>query len=271
VLHSLPGLSKDWKVDSRLFSQAEDARLAVYENLRARTVPLSPGGWRLVLDHAPRGERLPVASSLVTAGGAAPGPAGGVTVGEGGGAFSAGGRAGSAARDTATFFSVTIAVQPPERSDGDHQGGWIDKITGAVKTYMNKNTTEGLLVQSVAGECLTLRGAILYAEARDRHNLQQYLRTHLVIPGLPPGAGEGHVTYVSTGNEDARHAVYATLRREVAAGAAGAGEAGQPCPPPATMTRTLVVLDTVAAPPAPPAAAPPRVPPVALRGLLGEA
>jgi hypothetical protein len=185
VLKNLPGSPKDWKVESRLLSQAEDARLAVYESLRARTVPPSPGGWRLVLDIAPRGEQLPAASSLVTAGGAAPGPAGGVTVGGGDWAFSAGGRAGPAASNTATFFSVTIAVQPPERSDGDYQGGWIDKITNAVKTYLNKTTTESLLVQSVAGGCLTLRGAILYAEARDRHNLQQYLRTHLVNSGLP--------------------------------------------------------------------------------------
>ncbi len=67
-------------------------------------------------------------------------------------AFSAGGRAGLAASDIATFFSVKIAVKPAERRDG-HQGGWIDKITDAVKTYVNKTTTEGpsLLVQSVAG------------------------------------------------------------------------------------------------------------------------
>ncbi len=66
MLHSLPASSKNWKVDSRLFSQAEDARLTVYESLRARTVPLSPGGWRLVLDHAQRGEQPPAVSSLVT-------------------------------------------------------------------------------------------------------------------------------------------------------------------------------------------------------------
>ena len=183
MLHSLPGLSKDWKVDSRLFSQAEDARLAVYESLRARTVPPSRGGWRLVLDRAPGGERLPAASSLIAAGGAAPGPAGGVTVGEGGGAFSAGGRAGPAASDAATFFSVTITVKAPERRDGEHQ-----EITGAVKTYAAKNTTEGLLVQSVAGGCLTLRGAILFTEAHDRDNLQQYLRGLVLdLPPPPPG------------------------------------------------------------------------------------
>ena len=125
-------------------------------------MPPSRGGWRLVLDRAPGGERLPAASSLIAAGGAAPGPAGGVTVGEGGGAFSAGGRAGPAASDAATFFSVTITVKAPERRDGEHQ-----EITGAVKTYATKNTTEGLLVQSVAGGCLTLRGAILFTEARE--------------------------------------------------------------------------------------------------------
>ena len=145
VLQSLPGSPKDWTVASRVLGQAEDARLAVYESLRARTVPSSLGGWRLVLDRAPGGERLPAASSLITAGGAAPGPAGGVTVGGGGGAFPAGGRAGPAASDAATFFSVTIAVKPPERRDGEHQGGWIEEITGAVKTYTTKNTTEGLL------------------------------------------------------------------------------------------------------------------------------
>ena len=67
-------------------------------------------------------------------------------------------------------------MKPPERRDGEHQGGWIEKITGAVKTYATKNTTEGLLVQSVAGGCLTLRGAFLFAEARDRDSLQPYLR-----------------------------------------------------------------------------------------------
>ena len=82
VLKNLPGSPKDWTVVSRLLGQAEDARLAVYESLRARTVPPSRGGWRLVLDRAPGGERLPAASSLITgrftAGGAAPGAAGGV-------------------------------------------------------------------------------------------------------------------------------------------------------------------------------------------------
>ncbi len=206
MLQSLPESPKDWTVVSRLLGQAEDARLAVYESFRALTVPPSRGGWRMVLDRAPGGERLPVASSLITAGGAAPGPAGGGTVGGGGGAFSAGGPAGLAARDAATFFSVTIAMKPPERRDGDHQGGWIEKITGAVKTYVNKNATEGLLVQSVEGGCLTLRGAILYAEAHDRHSLQRNLRTRLVHHLLPPWASEGEVTCaVSTGSEDARH------------------------------------------------------------------
>jgi hypothetical protein len=56
VLRSLPGSPKDWKVDSKNFGQAEDARLAVYESLRAKGVPASPGGgWRLVLDSALRG------------------------------------------------------------------------------------------------------------------------------------------------------------------------------------------------------------------------
>ena len=155
VLQSLPGSTQDWKVDSKVRGQAEDARLAVYESLRGRTMPQSPGGWRLVLDRAPRGERLPACSLIAggsqAAAAAAPGPAGGVKVGGGCGAFSAGGRAGPAASDTATFFSVTIAVKPPERRDREHQGGWIEKITGAVKTYATKNTTEGLLVQSVAG------------------------------------------------------------------------------------------------------------------------
>jgi hypothetical protein len=202
-------------------------RLEVYESLRARAVPLLCGGWRLVLDRAPRGAQLP-ASFLITTGSAAPGPAGDVTVGGGCGAFSAGGLAGPAASDMATFFSVTIAVKPAERRDGD-QGGWIDEIKNAVKTYVNKTTTEGLLVQSVAGGCLTLRGAILFAEAHDRHNLQQYLRTRPVNSRLPLGAGEGEVTCaVSTGSKDARHAVYDTLRRMAAAGAAGQGKAGQP-------------------------------------------
>ena len=105
VLQSLPGSTQDWKVDSKVRGQAEDARLAVYESLRARTVPPSRGGWRLVLDRAPGGarERLPAASSLIAAGGAAPGPAGGVTVSARGDGVAAegGGRAGPAASDKA--------------------------------------------------------------------------------------------------------------------------------------------------------------------------
>jgi hypothetical protein len=130
----------------------------------------------------------------------------------------------------ATFFSVTIAVKPPERRDGD-QGGWIDKITAAVSTYMSRNAEEGLLVQSIAGGCLTLRGAILFAEAHDRHNLQIYLRTRQVNPGLPSGTRDGDVTVaVSTCIEDAQHTVYKTLRR-TAAGSAGQWEGWQPAQP----------------------------------------
>ena len=46
VLQSLPGSTQDWKVDSKIRGQAEDARLAVYESLRGRTrtVPPSRGG-----------------------------------------------------------------------------------------------------------------------------------------------------------------------------------------------------------------------------------
>ena len=78
VLQSLPGSTQDWKVDSKVRGQAEDARLAVYESLRGRTMPQSPGGWRLVLDRAPRGERLPACSLIAggsqAAAAAAPGP-----------------------------------------------------------------------------------------------------------------------------------------------------------------------------------------------------
>ena len=58
VLKDLPGSPRDWKVESRLLGKAEDSRLAVYKSLRARTVPPLRGGWRLVLDRAPRGEEM---------------------------------------------------------------------------------------------------------------------------------------------------------------------------------------------------------------------
>ncbi len=59
-------------------------------------------------------EQLP-ASSLI-AGGSAPEPAGGVTVGvDGGGRDAARGRVGPAASDMAKFFSVTIPVKPAVR------------------------------------------------------------------------------------------------------------------------------------------------------------
>ena len=116
VLNSLcaPGVgctSKDWTVESKILGQASDARLAVYESLRARTAPQSRGGWRLVLDSAPRGEQLAAVSSLFGDGSSAPGPAGSVTVSASsdGVAAAGGGRAGPAASDK--FFSVTITVK----------------------------------------------------------------------------------------------------------------------------------------------------------------
>ena len=112
---SLPGLPNDWDVTSKFLSQAEDARHAIYESLRARTVPPLLGGWRLVLDQATQAQqRLP--ASLIAS---APGPAAVVPVSGGGGAAVGGraisgicaGRPGPAASDGAKFFSVTITVR----------------------------------------------------------------------------------------------------------------------------------------------------------------
>ncbi len=94
---------------------------------------------------------------------------------------------------------------------------------------------------------MTLSGAILFAEALGREQLQRNLRARQVHPGLPSWAGEGDVTIaVSTRSEDARYAVYESLQR-MAAAAAGPGEAGQPPAPGLPAARTLTVLDTMAA------------------------
>ena len=233
------------KVESRLLSHTEDARHTIYESLLARTLPPSLGGWRLVLDQTRTGPSL-------SAGASTPGSAGGATVSGGGGAVVGGraisgicaGRPGPAASAGAKFFSVTITVKQAEPCGGDRS--WIDKITNAVEKHVSRNSAEAFLVQSVAGGCLTLNGAMRFNETRDRGRLQQNLRARQVQPLVPPGVGDGDVNCtVSARSEDERHAVYETLRRMAAA--AGPGEAGQAQPgPPAT--RTLVVLDTTAAP-----------------------
>ena len=54
VLKSISGVvGCTLKVESRILGQTEDARHAIYDNLRARTVPPLLGGWRMVLDRAP--------------------------------------------------------------------------------------------------------------------------------------------------------------------------------------------------------------------------
>jgi len=63
VRKSLPGSPNDWKVDSKCQPHAEDSRVAaVYDSLRERVLVPSLGGWRLVLDHTPRGGADPCAS-----------------------------------------------------------------------------------------------------------------------------------------------------------------------------------------------------------------
>jgi hypothetical protein len=152
-------------------------------------------------------------------------------------------RAGPAASDQANFFSLTITVKAPEPCDA---GGWIDGITDAIKKGVSKISEEFVLVQSVAGGFLTLRGAMKFAKTRNRKNLQYHLRTRHVEKHLPPGIGVGNLTcIVSTLVEDERHVVYESLRRMAAAAGPGAG--GQQPGPPAT--RTLVVVDSVLAAP----------------------
>jgi hypothetical protein len=260
-------LPNDWDVTSKFLSQAEDARHAIYENLRARTVPPLLGGWRLVLDQASQAQqRLP--ASLIAS---APGPAAVVTVSGGGGAAVGGraisgicaGRPGPAASDGAKFFSVTITVKQAEPCGGDRS--LIDKITGAAEKHVSRNSAETFLVQSVAGRCLTLSGAMRYDAPRNGNDLQQNLRARQVQPMVPPGVGDGDVNCtVSARSEDEQHAVYETLRRMAAA--AGPGEAGQAQPgPPATRT-LVVVLDTVAA-----AAGPLAPPPAGGAATVGAA
>jgi hypothetical protein len=130
-------------------------------------------------------------------------------------------RAGPAASDQANFFSLTITVKAPEPCDA---GGWIDGITDAIKKGVSKISEEFVLVQSVAGGFLTLRGAMKFAKTRNRKNLQYHLRTRHVEKHLPPGIGDGNLTcIVSTLVEDERHVVYESLRRMAAAAGPGAG------------------------------------------------
>ena len=250
---SLPGLPANWTITAKILGQVEDARHAIYEHLRARTVPQAPGGWRMVLDCPPR-EQQQLPASLIAS---APGPAGGVTVSGGGGA-AVGERtvsgicAAPAAGDVAKFFSVTITVKA-EPCSGDRS--WIDNITGAVEKHVRRNSAEALLVQSVVGGCLTLSGAMRFGAPHNRNDLRKNLRARQVMKGLPPGVGDEDVEcIVSARSEDERHAVYETLRRMAAA--AGPWEAGQHPPSPPLATRTLVVLDIVAAAAEPPAPSP---------------
>ena len=150
----------------------------------------------------------------------------------------------SAASPTANFFSLTITVNAPEPCDGA-RGDWIHAITAAVKQRMIRRSEEYILVQSVAGGCLTLNGAMRFAAPRNRNDLQRNIRTSLGQE-LPPLVPLGKVTcIVSTPSEDERHKVYESLRRMAAAAGPGAG--GQQHGPPAT--RTLVVVDSVVAAP----------------------
>ncbi len=141
VQKSLPESPKDWDVTSKILGQAEDARNAIYENLRARTAPQIHGGLRLVVHTAPRAQQQLSASLIASA----VGPAAGVTVSGGGGA-AAGGRAagadsgicaGPAAGDGAKFFTVTITVKQAEPCGGDRR--WIDNMTGAVEKHVSRN------------------------------------------------------------------------------------------------------------------------------------
>jgi len=162
------------KVESRLLSHTEDARHTIYESLLARTLPPSLGGWRLVLDQTRTGPSL-------SAGASTPGPAAVVTVSGGGGAVVGGraisgicaGRPGPAASDGAKFFSVTITVKQAEPCGGDRS--WIDKISGAVEKHVSRNSAEALLVQSVAGGCLALSGAMRFNAPRNRNDLHTYI------------------------------------------------------------------------------------------------
>ena len=277
VLKSLPGSQENWMVESKLISEAEDARPEVYEKLRAWTLPQSRGGWRLVLDTAPRAQLRPVSLSVS---GSTPGPAGGVTVSpaqllpvsrsaastlppaplsacgsmpgpavgvtvSGAGGAAVGRRTGSSIcagpavskSDNANFFSITIAVKEAELC-------CIQNITKAVEKYMIRNSAESVLVQSIAGGCLTLDGAMRLGTPRDRNDLQHHLRTRQIMPPLPCGFDMGKVEcIVSTPPMDGRHAVYESLRRMTAA--AGPGGGGQQPGPPAT--RTLIV-DSLEAP-----------------------
>ena len=190
------------------------------ESLRNRilrkSLPGSPDDWDVTSKYLSQAEGARHAIS---------GGAGGA----GGGGAVSGICARPAAGDGAKFFSVTITVKQAEPCGGDRS--WIDKITGAVEKHVSRNSAEALLVQSVAGGCLTLSGAMRYDATRNGNDLQQNLRARQVMTLVPPGVGDGDVTCtVSARSEDERHAVYETLRRMAAA--AGPGEAGQAQPGP---------------------------------------
>ena len=144
------------------------------------------------------------------------------------------------------FFSVTIKVTPNESCDGDSCCQMErETVVSVLGSYIRKNTIEGVLIQSVEGDCLTLSGAIRFDAPHDQNRLQQNLRERHVLNCFKDKASAVQVMCtVTTPCEEERHAIYETLRQMVRR------------LPSAPAAAAALVLDTVPAAADPPAPMP---------------
>ena len=78
-------------------------------------------------------------------------------------------------QNSAKFFSATITVTPNEAFKGDRCCR-IESVTSELEKYVQKSTIEGVLVQSVKDECLTLSCAMLFSASHNGTRLQYNLR-----------------------------------------------------------------------------------------------
>ena len=120
----------------------------------------------------------------------------------------------------AKFFYVMIKVQTNKTGDFCCQ---TESVASALKNYVQQNTVEGVMVQSIEeeGRLLTLSLAIKFAALRDRMRLRKYLREEKVVPFLKARADLRATCTVTTPCEDDQHAIYDALRRMAAGGAGG--------------------------------------------------
>lgn len=81
--------------------------------------------------------------------------------------------------DKASIFTFTITVRP-NPPNGVDRCCRIETVTNSLMSYVRK-AAEGVLVQSIDGECLKLHGALRFRAPHVGKNLQKTLRVHQVL------------------------------------------------------------------------------------------